>query len=399
MVGLAVPVVLDRINLAARATDTARSVRVAGQVGALIQNIQQERLLSLGYLIHLVDRPTLEQQVERVTEEVSTLRADPDVTDLVRSALDHVQDLAAVRAAIENDDETVLGTLISLYAAVDTRLIDSLRLDLDIDTETAAGRQVVGLDAVLRADECISAGASWLIVLITTKQPDVLLAYEANLAIIQVHIDRFTKFSTPAQVALYNDIQAQLNKGFGDKLPTTAGSDPMATISQIPLVSVFPSLQQVVAVGRNVETKIINDVTGAVAKEKRQALTTAYAVGGVALLVLLIAAMLSIGGGPRRRPAADPAHRAPPTGSPGSPRRSWSGSPTTRPRSPVAVRLEPVDVRGRRRDRRPGPGLRTGAEHRRPAGRAAGGRAGATSRRCSATSAGAPRTWSAGRSR
>ncbi|MBQ1070572.1 hypothetical protein, partial [Micromonospora sp. D75] len=51
MVGLAVPVVIDRVAAAQRAADTAETVRIASRVGSLVQDLQQERLLSVGLLL------------------------------------------------------------------------------------------------------------------------------------------------------------------------------------------------------------------------------------------------------------------------------------------------------------------------------------------------------------
>ena len=51
---LTVIVVVDRVGQAGRAADTARTARVAGDVGALIQDLQQERLMAVGYLVQAV---------------------------------------------------------------------------------------------------------------------------------------------------------------------------------------------------------------------------------------------------------------------------------------------------------------------------------------------------------
>ena len=65
MVGLAVPVVLDRVAAAQRAGDTADRVRLASRVGSLVQDLQQERILSVGFLLGRVDPERADPQVRR----------------------------------------------------------------------------------------------------------------------------------------------------------------------------------------------------------------------------------------------------------------------------------------------------------------------------------------------
>ena len=56
MVGLAVPVVPTGSRAASRPARHRRPVALAGRVGTLVQDLQQERLLSVGFLLGRVDR-------------------------------------------------------------------------------------------------------------------------------------------------------------------------------------------------------------------------------------------------------------------------------------------------------------------------------------------------------
>ena len=78
MVGLAVPVMLDRVAAAQRAGDTADRVRLASRVGSLVQDLQQERILSVGFLLGRVDRSELIRKSADVDDRVADLRADAE---------------------------------------------------------------------------------------------------------------------------------------------------------------------------------------------------------------------------------------------------------------------------------------------------------------------------------
>ena len=101
MIALTVPVVVGRVQVAERASETAQTARLAGQVGSLIQELQQERLLSIGYLLQATARNRLVLQSAAVTDKIADLRAsEPPLPDEVSAALDALPPLASVRAAV-----------------------------------------------------------------------------------------------------------------------------------------------------------------------------------------------------------------------------------------------------------------------------------------------------------
>src|SRR4051794_13809465 len=71
-----VPLVLERVDAARASAATAQAARDARDVGGLIQDLQQERLLSLGYLAtRQLDRGALVAQAQAVTDDTVRLRA------------------------------------------------------------------------------------------------------------------------------------------------------------------------------------------------------------------------------------------------------------------------------------------------------------------------------------
>src|SRR4051794_23545161 len=96
MAALAVPVLIERVDLASRAAQTAEAVRTAGRVGTIVQDLQQERLLSVGYLLGVVDRSRLVQQSATVADRIADLRTElgSGMSDSLSQSLNGVQKLA-----------------------------------------------------------------------------------------------------------------------------------------------------------------------------------------------------------------------------------------------------------------------------------------------------------------
>jgi signal transduction histidine kinase len=293
VVVLAVPVVLGSVEQARRAADTASAVKVAGQVGGLVRDLQQERLLMVGLLGRLTDPAQLQSQIATVTTSAANVRAglgahpDPGVV----KALDAVQSLSEVRAGLATGKVTP-DQLMPAYAGVIKGLIDALRLEDGVDVKTTEGRQVVALDAVLRTDEDISVAAADLMMAVIAKNVQALVPFMTDVAVLQAQSNRVTMFATPAQVNLYNGVQGIATARLGKDFNGAAGANPLASFATLTPQLVYPALQSLIGAGRGVELRIVNDVTNEVTKQKNQALTTAYAVGGGALLVVLLVMLL-----------------------------------------------------------------------------------------------------------
>jgi signal transduction histidine kinase len=292
VVGLAIPVVVDRVDQADRASQTARSVRVAGQVGGLIQDLQQERLLAVASAFHLVDPGQVRKQVDTVTAHATELQATLGGGG-VFVALNGISTMTDLRAAVLSG-QAPMDHLVSTYSATIAKIIDSLQLEPTADVRTAEGRQVVALDAALRTDEGISIGAADLLIAVATKDPRAFVPYLTNLAALQAAAARFTSFATAAQTALYTQVTAELNARLGKDFAVTADVDPTPVIMRLTPQVALAGVQSLIGVGRVVEQKIVTDVTGEVNRQQRTALTTAGLVAGLALLVLLVVVLLCV---------------------------------------------------------------------------------------------------------
>ncbi|SCG75323.1 HAMP domain-containing histidine kinase [Micromonospora humi] len=292
MVGLAVPVIIDRVAAAQRAADTAETVRVASRLGSLVQDLQQERLLSIGLMLGRVTRTELIQKSATVDDRVADLRADTLPTP-VRESLDGVRRLADVRTATLAGRATP-EQIITTFAAVDTALIDSLRLPFQVDTETSAGRQVLALDALLRTDEALSSCATQIVLVRATGDPRVSASYIACIAALNVDNRRFRRLITPEQLKLALLDDAAVAARTSPTFLVDSVRDPVGAIAPVPLDALFPSVRSMITLGQFVEKKVVADVIAETRTEERNALTTAWLVAGAAAVILLLVVLLSM---------------------------------------------------------------------------------------------------------
>ncbi|MCG5472165.1 nitrate- and nitrite sensing domain-containing protein [Micromonospora sp. LAH09] len=345
MVGLAVPVMLDRVAAAQRAGDTADRVRLASRVGSLVQDLQQERILSVGLLLGRVERSELIRKSADVDDRVADLRADRSdaLTDRVDRALDGVSGLSDLRTAVLARAANP-GQVMEAFGPVNVGLIDSLRLAFGVDTETQAGRQVLALDGLLRADEGLGACATLSVLVKVIGSPDTSAAYVACIAALQVDSRRFRVLITPEQLAVAQLNDAAVAARTSPDFLVTSARDPAGAVRDVPIEALFPAVRTMIRLGQFVEKKLVADVLTEVTAEQRRALTAAYLVGAAAVLILMLVVMLSAA---VARTVARPLTRL--TRSADRVARVAEAElvrvSDDETESPQPVRLEPVDIR------------------------------------------------------
>jgi len=292
MVLLAGPIVAERMKQADRAAATVQAVRIASQIGLLTQDLQQERLLAVGYLVNAVDRDRLVLQFSSVDDRAVDVRNDlgADLPVEVVDAIKGVQAVADVRAAVLARARTA-DRVIAEYTTVIRSLSTSPNLVDVVDSATGEGRQVVALDALLRANEASDAAAAYLVFLGATKAQSAAAGFNAEQAVLTSETARFIPLATPTQISLQQMVSDAFTVRFG---PAVLRS-PAQTASAIPMNRLFPSMESFVALDRVAEQRIVADVTAAVTERKDAALLGAYGVsGGVFAVLLLVVALVIV---------------------------------------------------------------------------------------------------------
>ncbi|MFE0530258.1 nitrate- and nitrite sensing domain-containing protein [Micromonospora parva] len=295
MVGLAVPVMLDRVATAQRAGDTAERVRLASRVGSLVQDLQQERVLSVGLLLGRVERSELVRKSADVDDRVADLRAarSDALTDEVDSALDRVSSLIDLRTAVLARAANP-GQVMDTFGPVNKGIIESLRLVFGVDTDTLPGRQVLALDGLLRADEGLGACATLSLLVKAIGTPDTTAGYVACIAALQVDNSRFRSLITPEQLTVSQLNDAAVAARTSPDFLVRSARDPAAAVRDVPMEALFPAVRTMIRLGQFVEKKLVADVLAEVTAEQRRALTAAYLVGALAALILTLVVLLSV---------------------------------------------------------------------------------------------------------
>ncbi len=194
---LAVPFLADRIDDARTAGATAGSAEVARAAGALVQDVQRERLLSMGYLATPeANRSAVVLASQAVRDRVLQLRADLGrrVTEPLSLALTGVGELSRLRPGIL--DRTVAPEQVyDAFGAAIGDVVNALALPAQQQSDVAGGRQLGALDGLLRADEASSSiGAAFVLTALDAAGP-ARVAEATTLR--RLHAERFRSLAAP----------------------------------------------------------------------------------------------------------------------------------------------------------------------------------------------------------
>ncbi|GGQ44231.1 sensor histidine kinase [Couchioplanes azureus] len=294
VVALAVPIVVNRIDVARDAQDTSDAVQLATRIGSALQELQEERLLSVSYLFGLVQEPELAVQTAKASDRIQALkRLDQPLTPALTRAIDGVSQLATTRANVLNrsirPDE-----IVTQFTAVVTPIIDELAVAQQADLSTSAGRQVFALEQALRTDDMIGQAAGYLTGAAVTRNAALLGLFNSTLVQLQLLITNSQRYFTDAQYKLYLAAQEAFASRVGERFLAEVVIDPAAAIKLLDVKTLLPSLRSVIVLGGFVEKRVAADVDAAVTEDRNAALRTAALVGGVSILLLLVVVALSL---------------------------------------------------------------------------------------------------------
>ncbi|MFI5493412.1 ATP-binding protein [Actinoplanes sp. NPDC051859] len=294
VVALAVPIVVNRVDVAQDAQHTSDKVRLATQIGSALQELQEERLLSVSYLFGLVRESELSVQSAKATDRIRALKSlDQPLSAGLSKAVDDVSKLASTRANVLNrsirPDE-----IVTQFTAVVTPIIDQLALAREADLSTSAGRQVFALEQALRSDDMIGQAAGYLSGAVVTKNIALVGLFNQTLVQLQLLIQNSQPYFTDAQYKLYLGAQEAFASRVGQRFLAEVGLDPVGAIKLLDIQSLLPSLRSVLVLGGFVEKRVAADVDVAVTEDRDNALRTAALVGGVSTVLLLLVVALSL---------------------------------------------------------------------------------------------------------
>ena len=294
VVALSVPLVLDRVAEARAAQETADAVALANEVGTALQELQEERLLSIGFMFGLTQQPELVVQTAKAKDRLARIRrlGMPLPFDL-RRALDLASNLDRTRALVLSRSARP-DFVIADFTNVITPIINGLALGKEADLSTSTGRQIYALDAAMRSDDMISQSSGLLTSAVVTKQPGFITLFSNKLIELQQVILQAGQYFTPEQYALYQTAQNAFTTRVGADFFVLAATNPNAAVNSLRIETLYPSLRSVIVLGGFLEKRIASDVDTGVAQSRQDATRTAYLIGGLSLLLLIVVFALSM---------------------------------------------------------------------------------------------------------
>ncbi len=295
----AVPLVTARIDAAEKSSETARVVERAVRIGELVQELQQERLATLGYLALDVGRERLVARSARVLDLAEQLAADygDGQDDKIAALLRSVglrSGLGGLRIQVLRQDVTGLAAYTGYTEAING-LVDALGLTSDADLSTPVGRQELALDSIIRHDEATSAAGAALFVERSRKvTPAVLALISAAMAVEDREERVFKPLAGAETVELYELVEEgpsrQAVSDLLDQLQRSPGAVSGVTVAP----GLLPKVEALTSLARLVETRVAGQAaSGAADSATRDRWLAALGVG-IALLVLIGAVVLSV---------------------------------------------------------------------------------------------------------
>ncbi|MBW6438320.1 HAMP domain-containing protein [Actinoplanes hulinensis] len=298
VLGLSVPVIYERIDAARVAGEISDTIQRATQVSSALIEIQEERLLSVGYLLGLIDRTTLVVQSAEAADAVAGL-ADDDAPVALRRAVAAATRLSSTRQNVLNQAIDVSQVVADFTGAVDP-LIDGLGLSSKADLTTGLGRQIFALDRSMRSDDLINQAACWMAsaaVAAGSNPRDaafLLSQFNATFAQVESIIRSSRIYFTDPQYKLYLANQQAFAGRMGSTFVKNLQTNPTGALQKLNIRTVFPSLQTVVVLGSFVEKRVAQDVDTTATDNRESAIRQSVLLGGGTFLLLILVATLSI---------------------------------------------------------------------------------------------------------
>ncbi len=299
VVGLSVPVIYERIDAARTAGEILGTVERANRVSSALIELQEERLLSVGYLLNLVDQPTLVVQSAEAADTVADLADDKNAPVELRRAITAAGRLNSTRQNVLNRTIEPQDVIEDFTGAIDP-LIDGLGLATSADLTTGVGRQVYALDRAMRSDDLINQAASWLAAAVVVNRTNKVFAsqmlseFTSDFAQIEALITSSRIYFTDAQYKLYISTQQAFTARVGSKFSTALETNPQDALGTLSIKTLFPSLQSVTVLGSFVEKRVSQDVSITANSNRESAIQQAILIGGGAILLLILVITLSI---------------------------------------------------------------------------------------------------------
>ncbi|GIG01184.1 sensor histidine kinase [Catellatospora citrea] len=276
-----VPFVVERVDQARDAAAVAAATQEATEVGALVQRLQQERLLQLA---HLATPNVDTAALVAAAVAVDDLAAVP-VARQLSSKFELLHTLRADVAEGHADADRVQ----ALYRGLIDGLIDTLALSGRTDTDAAGQRLLDALDALLRGNEQAARFGAAMVASATTPLSAQRQARDAQ-AMQTFYVEAFRIRAEPDDVALLDVIASGPSSlSYAALAGRLTAPDP----AQISPVEALAAAQTSITLRQVFQDRVARDLQDRADREARSAVTAAAV--GAGFTVSLLAGLIWLG--------------------------------------------------------------------------------------------------------
>ena len=291
-----VPFVAGQVENASSSAATANSARKARQLGALIWELQRERLLTAEYLANPdADDAAmlLQQQLVADTAEAVRRSLGDTASDELSSALIRLGSLVELRQNARRRG-AAQDSVARAYHAVIQALVDALRLVPQRTNDAEGTRQLTALDALLRANEESALRGMALITAAVDRTGGLdLLATTSKQA--QTFTERFVEQADADQAALVVLVDQGEAAHRVDALIQHLPDHGDRASAQEFVVGAFAAADAQASLRRLVQDQVTNRIADAAGRRAGTARVAAWTVGlGTLLLVALVMSLAVI---------------------------------------------------------------------------------------------------------
>lgn len=282
------PYTIERIGDARSAANTATTARAAREVGGLIQLLQHERLLALGYLAApSLDRSALVAQIQDAADAAARLAGATNTRAVMARAADELAALSSVRERVIARSVDA-ATTYEAYRAATVALLDALRLANPAGVDIAGLRQLTALDALMRSNEEASRAGAGLVAVAGGLPFDRGVIQDAE-ASEHRYVERFVLLVSADQADLVAVVEGgQTGTRFDAMID--ALDDPG---SAVPVSDALTSALSYTGLRRLAQDRVAREI--ARGAESRADSANANATGVGVTAVLLVAGVLLLG--------------------------------------------------------------------------------------------------------
>jgi signal transduction histidine kinase len=285
-----IPFTVDRLDEARAARTTSTTAQTARDVGRLVQEVQQEQLLALSFLLSpAVQRTAVLEQMRVVDDSVEQLRSDSgDRSAELTAALDRFASLDGVRDRTLGRRQSP-SSLEESYGGVVEALIGALRLTSAAQLDAWGRVQLDAVDSLLRANAAASrSGVSMLLALGGGASAAVVEDVEAQ----RVYEARFRLVAAPEQMTLLDAVQRSATGRRIGALTDAVRAEPRG--SRLTVADALPTTVSYVNLRRILHDRIVGEVAAQAQRRAAAARSTSAAATAVALLLVLSVVLLNV---------------------------------------------------------------------------------------------------------